>query len=328
MAFCEYFDMIRLKVRVVRIVFLSLLICNNTYSQATNEKQILWTADWSPDGKFIAVGGNTDTLKIYNRNELKVYKAFYIGNTITRIKWHPVKNLLAVTTQMSVTHSSIIDLETNEKIDLLGVSVDGARGVDWNRTGEYLAVADNDGQILIFNLKGDLIRKFNSENSKSITAIEWHPKLDILACVGDKIRFYDMQGTLLKVINHRPEDVLILSIAWHRSGKFFVIGDYGDDTVKSLLQFWTMQGELIKSIDISKGEYRNLAWNSKGNRLATASDKLRIWDIHGKLISEGQSTDNLWGVTWNKRGSRVLTSSLEQNIVIWDERAKLVTKIE
>ena len=137
-----------------------------------------------------------------------------------------------------------------------------------------------------------------------------------------------MQGTLLKVINHRPEDVLILSIAWHKSGDFFVTGDYGDDKVKSLLQIWTKQGELIKSIDISKGEYRNLAWNSKGSRLASASDKLRIWDCRGNLISEGKSTDYLWGVTWDKMGRRVLTSSLDQHVVLWDNNAKLLIRVE
>lgn len=313
---------------VVRFVFLCLLLSKITYSQTLKERQILWTADWSPDGKFIAVAGNTDTLKIINGKDLKVIKTFFISKTITRVKWHPKKYLLAVTTQMSESHSCIINLETSERIDLLGISMDGARGIDWNTKGDYLAVADNDGQILIFNIKGDLIKKFNSENSKSITAIEWHPKLNILTCVGDKIRFYDMQGTLLKVINHRPEDVLILSIAWHKSGDFFVTGDYGDDKVKSLLQIWTKQGELIKSIDISKGEYRNLAWNSKGSRMASASDKLRIWDCRGNLISEGKSTDYLWGVTWDKMGRRVLTSSLDKHVVLWDNNAKLLIRVE
>ena len=116
---------------------------------------------------------------------------------------------------------------------------------------------------------------------------------------------------MLKSIKYRQEEVLLLSIAWHKSGSFFVTGDYGDEKDKSLLQYWDEQGNLLKSIDISKGEYRNLSWNPEGSRLATASDALRIWDNKGNLISKGNSKDYLWGVSWNEQGNKIITSSME-----------------
>jgi WD40 repeat protein len=306
--------------------FLILVFCNQTFAKNTITKEILWTTDWSPNGKYIAIGGNVGALNIYTKGNLNLYKSFPVKNTITRVKWHPSMNVIAVTSQMSDEKSFIFNLETNEKIELNGISSDGARGVDWNYTGEYLAIADNDGQVLIFNTKGELIRKFvNQINStKSITAIAWHPKKNTLTTVTDKIRFLDLNGNLIKLIKHRPEDVMLLSIAWHKSGDFFVTGDYGDEKDKSLLQYWNEQGELIKSIDISKGEYRNLAWNPKGDRLASASDLLRIWDTNGNLISKGNSKDNLWGVSWNEKGNRIITSSMEQKILVWNKKAKII----
>jgi WD40 repeat protein len=313
---------------VTILIFLVVVLFNQAFAQITTGKEILWTTDWSPDGKFIAIGGNLDTLKIYAEKNIKLYKSFPVKNTITRIKWHPSEDIIVVTTQMSGDKSCIINLKTNEKIELNGISPDGARGIDWNYTGEYLAVADNDGQILIYTIKGELVRKFTNENTRSITAIEWHPQKNILTTVTDKIRFYDIEGNLLKSIKHRPEDVMLLSIAWHKSGDFFVTGDYGDEKDKSLLQYWNEQGELLKSIDISKGEFRNLSWNPKGNRLATASDALRIWDTKGNLISEGKSEDYLWGVSWNKKGNRIVTSSLEQRIILWNKKAEMLLTIE
>lgn len=308
--------------------FLIIVLSNQTFGQNTLTKEILWTTDWSPNGTYVAIGGNVDTLKIYSEGNLKPYKSFPVKNTITRTKWHASLNIIAVTTQMSDEKSFILNLETNEKIELNDISLDGARGIDWNYTGEYLAVADNDGQILIYDIKGKLIRKFINENTKSITAIDWHPKKNILTTVTDKIRFFDIEGNLIKSIKHRQEDVMLLSIAWHKSGSFFVTGDYGDEKDKSLLQYWNEQGELLKSIDISKGEYRNLTWNSKGNKLATASDALRIWDNKGNLISEGNSEDYLWGVSWNKQGDRIITSSMEQRIILWNNKAEKILAIE
>ncbi len=317
------------KLLTVFIVLLTFLD-NRAFSQDTANKKILWSTDWSSNGKYIAIGGNIDTLKIYSGSNLKTYKSLPIKNTITRVKWHPTKNIIAVSTQSSEDKTSIINLDNNEKIELNEISPEGARGIDWNYTGEYLAVADNEGQILIYNIKGKLIRKFvnQSNSTKSITAIDWHPKKNILTTVTDKIRFYDIEGNLIKSIKHRPEDVMLLSVSWHNSGDFFVTGDYGDEKDKSLLQYWNGQGELLKSIDISKGEYRNLAWNPKGNRLASASDALRIWDTKGNLISEGNSKDYIWGVSWNQQGSRIITSSLEQRIILWNNKAKRIIAIE
>ncbi len=309
--------------------FLIIILCNQISAQKTITKEILWTTDWSPNGKLIAIGGNVDSLYIYDSN-LKLYKSYPIKNTITRVKWHPSENIIAVATQVSSEKSCIINLESNEKIELNGISPDGARGIDWNYTGEYLAVADNDGQILIYNIKGELIRKFlnQSNSTKGITAVAWHPKKNMLTTVTDKIRFIDMNGNLIKSLKHRPDEVMLLSIAWHKSGDFFVTGDYGDEKDKSLLQYWNEQGELLKSIDISIGEYRNLSWNPEGNRLASASDALRIWDTKGNLISTGNSKDYLWGVSWNEKGNRIITSSMEQKIILWNKKARKIITIE
>ena len=291
--------------------FLIIVLSTQIFGQNTLTKEILWTTDWSPNGKYIAIGGNVDSLKIYNKGNLKIHKSIPVKNTITRIKWHPSNNIIAVTTQMSNEKSFIFNFETNEKIELSGISPDGARGIDWNYTGEYLAVADNDGQILLYDIKGKLLRKFVNEVNltKAITAIDWHSKKNILTTVTDKIRFFDIEGNLLKSIRHRQENVMLLSIAWHKTGDFFVTGDYGDEKDKSLLQYWSETGELLKTIDISKGEYRNLAWNAKGDRLASASDALRIWDIKGNLISEGNSKDYLWGVSWMYNPVKLTTQS-------------------
>ncbi|WP_264553675.1 WD40 repeat domain-containing protein [Flavobacterium sp. N2038] len=318
----------KIKNELLKCITLLIILNNQLFAQDTISKKILWTTDWSSDGKFIAIGGNLDTLKIYNEKNFKLYKSFPIKSTITRIKWHPSKNSIAVATQLSEDKSCIINLDTNEKIELNGISPDGARGIDWNYTGEYLVVADNNGQVLIYDPKGNLIRRFKNENSKGITAVDWHPKKNIMITVSDKIRLFDIQGNLIKSIKHRTEEVMLLSVTWHKSGSFFVTGDYGDRQDKSLLQYWNEKAELLRSIDISKGEYRNLTWNPKGSRLATASDALRIFDVKGNLILEGNSKDYLWGVSWNKEGNRIITSSVEQNVILWNDKAEKIMTIQ
>lgn len=294
----------------------------------TAEKEILWTADWSPNGKLVAIGGNVGTLKIYDAKTFEVKTSFPVNNTITRVTWHPSKNLLGVATQLSDEKCFILNLDTDEKIVLKGVSPDGARGMDWSGNGELLAVGDNDGTILIFNTKGELIHRFINNSTKGITGLDWNPTNDELVVISDEIYLFKSNGTLLKTIKHRPEKVMMLSVAWHPSGAFFVTGDYGDSVDKSLLQYWDSAGNLILTKEGSVGEYRNLSWNRKGTKLASASESLRIWDQKGTLLSEGKSNEYLWGITWNKKGNRILTTNLKQGIVLWNEKAKVVKVVE
>ncbi len=90
----------RLKILAI-LNFLIIILSNQTFGQNALTKEILWTTDWSPNGKYIAIGGNVDSLKIYNKGYLKIHKSIPVKNTITRIKWHPSINIIAITTQMS-----------------------------------------------------------------------------------------------------------------------------------------------------------------------------------------------------------------------------------
>jgi WD40 repeat protein len=312
--------------KLFRIILfaLGLLLNKETVAQESSIDEILWTCDWSPDGKFVAVGGNIDSLKIIGMKDFKLHRAFPIKGTITKVAWHPTKNLLAVATQLSEDKCCIIDLNTLEKIELNGISVEGARGISWDKSGENLAVGDNEGQVNIYDVQGKLVNQFKIEGTKSITCIDWHPTKKEIIFVSDLILQTDLNGKLLQKIKHRKAEVLILSVAWHKSGDFFVVGDYGDGINNSLLQFWSADGKLMKSVDASKGEYRNVSWSPKGSRLATASDALRIWDSEGKLISEGKSDAYLWGISWKPNGKQLVTSSLKKEIVFWNQKAKRI----
>lgn len=303
-------------------------IKNPALGQENPPKAILWATDWSPNGKYIAVGGNSDSLLFLNRKGLTRYRSFPIKNTITNLRWHPSLPWLAVTTQFSTDPPFLLQPETGQKIPLEGVSSDGARGLEWNYDGSLLAIGDNDGQIHLYQPNGKRIKTFKHNNTKSITGLSWHPKQNLLVTVGDRIRLFDNTGQCLRTIKHRPEDILLLGVAWHPTGNFYVTGDYGHDQYPSYLQHWTKSGKCIRTKRNSKKEYRNLRWNKSGSRLATTSDALRIWDSDLKLLAETPSEHPLWGLTWNPEGNQLVTSSQQQQIKRYDSRAKVLQTIE
>ncbi|MDF1697668.1 MAG: WD40 repeat domain-containing protein [Saprospiraceae bacterium] len=115
-------------------------------------------------------------------------------------------------------------------------------------------------------------------------------------------------------------EVLMLCVAWHPDGTFFVTGDYGDfvEHYPPLLQYWTRDGDRIKSIEESKAEYRNMAWSSDGDVLATASEKVRLWNRKGDLIAAETTKNLLWGIDWNENASKLVTTDDNGKIIFWD----------
>jgi len=310
---------------LLKLLILSFFIGINVsegYSQESNK--ILWTANWSNDNKYIAIGGDDKKIRIYNGETFEFLKVYENESEVKRLRWHPKQNILGVAAVDD--GSKIIDVETDKITEFKGVKNVGGRAIAWNYNGELIAIADYEGVLTIWTKEGKNLKTIKKDNTKSYVAIDWHPYKNEIIALSDYVRIYNSKGDLLKKFNHRDEKVLMLCVKWHKSGKYFVIGDYGDTIVpyKPVLQFWKFDGTLIKEIDTSKAEYRNISWNKKGNRLTSASDALRIWSKKGKLLSTGLSQDKLWGVDWSSDGKYIVTSSNNGKIIIWDKNARII----
>ena len=150
--------------------------------------------------------------------------------------------------------------------------------------------------------------------------------------IGARITLHDARGNPIKQIVHRPgaEDGrhLLLAVAWHASGDFFVVGDYGTDTDDPGLQFWTRDGEPIRSITLEGDrELRNIAWAPDAKCFATSSSRLAIWSETGELLASTEAPDLLWGVSWHPHNDTILTSDIVGRITLWNDRAEPIERI-
>ncbi len=191
------------------------------------QNEILWTVAWSPDDAYIAVGGNQGDLKLFDGKTLKLLTSYPVEDVIlSRLKWHPYQNKLAVITQSETFKARILDLDTDQWIDLNDLQ-NSFRGLDWNYTGEYLAVSEFEGSVSIFDIQGQLVSRFMAD-PKGVAGIDWHPTKNILTTVGSQIGIYNDNGDTLHTFQPREVEAFLLCVEWHQSGEFFAVGDYGD----------------------------------------------------------------------------------------------------
>jgi WD40 repeat protein len=117
------------------------------YNDSINQQ--LWSADWSPDNKFIAVGGVDSMVRIYHAHNLRLYKSFFIPSWIHVVKWNRDGSLLAIATSTDYVH--VLDMHSGllRKLDNYPHGSDnsgnGSRAMGWNYTGDMLAVGGLDG---------------------------------------------------------------------------------------------------------------------------------------------------------------------------------------
>jgi WD40 repeat protein len=306
------------------LIFFFIWLTPMSYAQDINK--ILWAASWSPDNQYIAVGGADKVLRIYDGISFKFLRNDTLDHWVQRLEWHPSRNILAIAT--TGDGSCLIDFEKGYKIKLDGLEGAGTRAISWNSPGDRIAVADYEGIVHLFNVEGDHLSSFQKENSRSFTGIAWHPKSNRLLLIGEYIREYNTKGKLMHKFLHRPHRVLLLSVAWHPSGEFYVLGDYGDPEAQMppVIQFYEEDHTYIGERLGSTSEYRNMDWSADGEKLATAGNSLQIWSKSGDLLHSGITTnmDKLWGVAWSADGSRIVTSSENGHIQVWNEKAELV----
>ena len=292
--------------------------------QHPEEKKLwyFWSVDWHPNKDQFVVGGSNDTFfKIFSSTNFKEIKNFPYEGTITKTKWHPVKNKLAISTQDGKSETTIINIDRNESITLDTITNDGARAIGWNHSGDLLAVGDYEGYLTIFDEEGHVLKRIQT-NQKAILGLDWHPAENLIVAVGEKISWYHYELDVLKHIDDRSEEIeiLMLCVAWHPNGKFFVTGDYGDFEYQypPLLQYWTYDGLRIKAIQESSAEFRNIAWSSDGDLLATASEKIRLWNKNGDLVAEDTTENLLWGIDWSEDDTKLVATDDHRKIILWD----------
>jgi len=319
----------RRKIKTHFIYTLILTLACLSLSKSANAQRLensLWAVAAGP--KYTAVGGNFDSLFLYANEIPRLDVSLPISGTITNLKWHPTEDLLAISIQSSTVGLLILDLRTM-KLDTLGVAIHGARALGWSPSGERLAVGDNEGDLYIFDQRLDLLKTVDT-GLRSITGLDWHPQKNLITMVSGKIGEYDLDTDQMRTWESRKEEVLMLSIAWHPSGAFFATGDYGDYIEKypALLQFWNEDGSLIRSVEGSKAEYRNIRWTPDGTHLATASEAFRLWGTSGNLVTALPFDHLLWGLSFDKKHNQWLaTDNTGQVFMISKDGTQRVTKV-
>jgi len=280
------------------------------------------TLSWSPDGKFLAVGGN-DPVNGFgdfnDTNELRVYSfdGFTLtavtskdfGAQISTLDWSPDGKFLAIGGIGPVNGAGDFS-DTNE---LRIYSFDGSRltaltskdygseimNLVWHASGKYIALSGvspingaggfaNTHEVRLYSFDGSTLTSLTSVDYGSyVKGLAWSPDGTVLSVGGSgpvngaggfsnnhELRLYTFDGSMLTPLTSQDYGSWVSVMAWHPNGKILVITGSGASSVGG---FSNSDGTRLYDFDgstltaITSRAYGStgysLAWNPSGTIL-------------------------------------------------------------
>jgi hypothetical protein len=189
--------------------------------ELADENDSILTLDLSADGQYLAVGGPSKVVRLYQVADGAVKHVFRKHTDwVLNLKFSPDGLLLASGDRFGGLF--IWDVDTGELFQALRGHVQAIHGVCWDRQGDMLWSAGEDGQVRSWDLHQGVLRSTWDGGVESILAIDESDQSVAISGRGGKLRLWSKDGNSLGIWSL---NVGIESLVFTLAGERLLAGD-------------------------------------------------------------------------------------------------------
>ena len=287
----------------------------------------LWTAQYSPDGKVLAVGGENGAIELWNAEGTS--KRSFIGhsNTIFDLSFSPqTKNPLLASASADNTirlwsltdgktlHTLTANNQTDE-VPYLAVS--------FSPDGQILAAGDYKGGLQLWSKEGKLLDKIQDKfrgHAKAVWDVAFSPDGQTLASASaDRtVKLWRVKGNKLELVKtiegFRSE---VLSVRFSPDGHFLATG-----SEEGSVKLWSQTGSFFKRLSDKEQPIWGVQFSPDGRSLASVGEDrlVKLWDVQtGQLLKTLVGhTDQIKAVSFSPDGKTIASASFDKTVKIWN----------
>ncbi len=244
------------------------------------------SADWTSDGRRLAIAGRRGRVKIWEIPSLRELFAVDADSELRGLAFSPDDQWLATVGINEVVN--VWDVDQQQRIVSLAGHTDKVGSVAWSPDGRYLASYGWNGEVKIWDVATwrefcELRHRTDESEADGECLIAWSP-------CGDRLASGTSAGTFLVWDLDSKREVLSVSahvatiecLAWSPDGRRIATG--GDDRTVKIWDAGTGKGLL--TLRGHQWPVRGLHWSPDGRWLASgARDGIRIWGPEQNEVS-------------------------------------------
>lgn len=286
------------------------------------------TVSWSPNGKYIAVLWDNNTVEVLNAD---MNQEVFVHDVATGdgLAWSPDSLLLASVGRAENTTIQIWNLATHQceqnaaQQCLIYTGHTGKiEAIAWSPDGQYIASASDDGTVQVWDAYTlQRLQRYLDPGSEE-TAVAWSHR-------GTRIVFGDDEGRIQALdalsgfhpVSYLGHQGAITSVSWSANDTSIASSSY-DGTVR----IWNAPiGTLLEKFFPSQGSPVFAAiWAPWNNRtylaVACYNGSVQVWNIgptervatHGGSNLDGQSHNGYFTISWSPLGNRLVSGGRGQ----------------
>jgi WD40 repeat protein len=259
------------------------------------------TSAWSPDGSYLATGGDNKLIIIYNTNNWTVVKVLsgHQGSVLT-LEWSPGGTMIASGsgTDKVAMHNmpenliKIWDFSEGEVIADLEGHKDGVLNLKWSPDGSQIASASDDKTIMLWSTGNWNHSMTLTGHTLGVLDVDWSTDSGMLVSGSRdyKVRLWDAKTG--ESLDKWTEPNCVRSVHWHPE-KNIIANSGVDETMLKVRNATT--GTILRTFTDSadsKSVVMSSRWSPDGSRLAAGSGKEHTLRVYAFGISEVKVEDD------------------------------------
>jgi eukaryotic-like serine/threonine-protein kinase len=282
---------------------------------------------WSPDGKYIASGGNDHTIRIWNAKTGADRLILHgLSGGVPAISWSPDSTLIASATSgpsvsggppASGNAVQVWNATTGKSVYIYQGHTNGITDIAWSPTDNRIASSSTDYTVQIWDATTGQHPLIYRTHSWYVWTLAWSPDGKRLASgePDGTIQVWDA-ATGQTFLFFRGHTAAVEAVAWSPDGKY--IASASDDYT---VRIWNSASG--KPVYIYRGHssyVSTVAWSPNGHFIASGSnDKtMQVWDsATGKTSYTYRGySGSVTALTWSPDGKYIASSSEDGSVQV------------